>query len=83
MHDHDAVRLDEEGRRRVAVLASERGVAPSEVVGLLIDDAYEVLVRERRRRAARGIAALEVEDVPDPEVLARQLDGAYLGKMRS
>lgn len=43
----------------------------------MIDEAYEEVLRVRRRRAAMRLAQLAVEDVPDPETLARQLEGAH------
>ena len=71
------VRIDEERRRRLNEVASRRGAPVSEVVRSMIDRAYEDLVRERRLEAARAIAAMAVEDVPEPEELSRQLEGTY------
>jgi len=47
------------------------------VIREMIDRAYEEVCREERRRAALEIAALDLEDVPDPETLSRQLDETY------
>jgi hypothetical protein len=44
---------------------------------LLIDRMYETASRERRIRAAERLAALEVEEVPEPEELSRQLNETY------
>ena len=71
------VRLDAERRRRLEELAATRGEPISQVVRCLIDDAYEALVRERRREAARRLAGLEVEDPPDAATLSRELDAAH------
>jgi hypothetical protein len=71
------VRLDEKRRRKLAEIAGSRDLPVSEAVRRLIDDAYEALRRERRLEAARVLTRLEVEDVPDPEELSRQLSGAY------
>ena len=71
------VRLDPERRRKLAELATEHGAPVSEVVRQMIDQAYEETLRGRRLRAARELARLEVEDVPDPETLSRQLEGTY------
>jgi hypothetical protein len=71
------VRLDPERRRKLSELATEHGAPVSEVVRQLIDQAYEETLRGRRLRAARELARLEVEDVPDPETLSRQLEGTY------
>jgi hypothetical protein len=71
------VRLGPQHRRRLSELAVARGAPVSEVVRQIIDQAYEDSLRDRRLKAAKEIARLEVEDVPDPETLARQLEGAY------
>jgi len=71
------VRLDAERRRRLGELARTRGVPVSEAVRAIIDEAYEVILRERRLQAARELAAMEVGDWPEPEELSRLLDEAY------
>ena len=59
------VQLDAERRRRLEELAEERGMAISDAVCRLIDDAYEDVMLERRREAVRQLVKLEVEDLPD------------------
>ena len=71
------VRLDRERRRKLSELAQGRGVPVSEAVRQMIDEAYKETLRERRIRAARELALLAVEDVPDPTTLSRQLEGTY------
>ena len=71
------VRLDTERRRRLDEIVEDRGVPISEVVRGLIDDAYEGVMRERRRQAARRLISLEVEDPPDAATLARELESAH------
>lgn len=71
------VRLGEERRRKLEQIAASRGLAVSAVVRQLIDQAYEDIGRAERLRLVRELAALEIEDVPDPETLNRQLDSAY------
>ena len=71
------VRLDRERRRKLSELAQGRGVPVSEAVRQMIDEAYKEALRERRIRAARELARLEVEDVPAPATLSRQLEGTY------
>ena len=71
------VRLDPGRRRKLSELAAERGAPVSDVVRQIIDQAYEDTLRTRRLRAARDLAQLEVEDVPDPQTLSRQLEGAH------
>ena len=43
----------------------------------LIDDACEEIMRERRMEAVERLAALEVEDTPDPDTLSRELEAAH------
>ena len=71
------VRLDTERQRRLDEIVEDRGVPISEVVRGLIDDAYEGVMRERRRQAARRLISLEVEDPPDAATLARELESAH------
>ena len=55
-----------------------RGEPISEVVRCLIDEAYEAVMRERRREAVRRLAGLEVEDPPDAATsLSRELEAAH------
>ena len=70
------VRLDPEHRRKLRELAAEQGAPVSEAVRRLIDRAYEETLRARRKRAAQVLAQLEIEEVPDPVTLSRQLEGA-------
>ena len=71
------IRLDQERRRKLRELAAEQGAPISELVRRLIDQAYEETLRERRARAARELGRLEIEDVPDPATLSRQLEDTY------
>lgn len=71
------VRLDSEHRRRLEILVEEKGEPISDVVRRLIDDAYQEIMLARRIRAVERIASLEVEDVPDPEQLSRELEAKY------
>lgn len=71
------VRLAPEHRRKLSELAAAHGAPVSEVVRQIIDQAYEDALLRRRLRAAQELARLEVEDVPDPETLSRQLEGTY------
>lgn len=71
------VRLGPEHRRKLVELADEQGTTVSETVRGLIDRAYEQSFLTRRRRAAEAIARLEIEDVPDPATLSRQLEEAH------
>ena len=71
------VRLDPERRRKLGELAAEQGSTVSETVRRLIDTAYEDSLGARRKRAAQELGRLEIEDVPDPATLNRQLEAAH------
>ena len=71
------VRLDTEQRRRLDEVAQEKGIPISEVVRRLIDDAYEIILRERRIEAAKRLGGLRIEDPPEPVTLSRELEAAY------
>ncbi len=71
------VRLDPERRQRLDEMARDQGVPVSDVVRGLIDDAYEGILRERRKKAVDRLVNLEVEDPPDPQALSRQLEEAH------
>jgi uncharacterized protein (DUF1778 family) len=71
------VRLDPEHRKRLAAVAAAQGKQVSDVVRQMIDQAYEDIRRQERVRAARELGEFAIEDVPDPDVLKRQFEGAY------
>jgi len=71
------VRLDAEHRRRLEELVEAKAMPISDVVRGLIDDAYEDVVRDRRRQAVERLISLEVEDPPDPATLSRELEAAH------
>ena len=71
------VRLDPERRQRLEEMARDQGVPISDVIRSLIDDAYEGILRERRRKAVDHLVSLEVEDPPDPQTLCQELEAAH------
>ena len=71
------VRLNAEQRQRLEELAEERGAPISEVVRRLIDDAYEDVMRERRKHAVERLTRLNVEDPPDAATLSLELEAAH------
>ena len=71
------VRLDQERRRKLRELATEQGTPVSEMVRRLIDRAYEDTLLARRKRAAQLLGLLEIEEVPDPATLHRQLEATH------
>jgi predicted transcriptional regulator len=71
------IRLDPEQRRKLDDIAKRNQVSISDIVRRLIDQEYEEELRQRRIAAVERMARMEVEDVPDPEELSRQLDETY------
>ena len=71
------VRLDEKRRTQLEEIAGMQGASISEVVRVLIDDAYEAMIQEDRRRAVQELISLRGEAMPDPEELSRQLASAH------
>ncbi len=71
------IRLDREQRRMLDELADAERASVSDTMRRLIKRAYEERMREKRLAAVARIAAAQVEDVPDPEELSRQLDQTY------
>jgi predicted DNA-binding protein len=71
------VRLDPEHRQKLEEISVMRGASVSEVVRDLIDRAYEEVDLAARRAAADRIGNLQVEDMPDPAELTRQLQDKY------
>ena len=69
------VRLDTERRRRLEEAAKAKPI--SEMVRGLIDDAYEDVLRQRRRQAVERLIRLEVEDPPDAATLSRELEATH------
>ena len=60
------VRLDPERRQRLDEMAREQGVPISDVIRSLIDEAYEGILRERRRQAVDHLVSLEAEGSTRP-----------------
>ncbi|HTE83601.1 MAG TPA: hypothetical protein VK821_02625 [Dehalococcoidia bacterium] len=71
------VRLDPDHRQKLHKIAEARGATLSYVVREMIDEAFEDVAREERRRAVERITNANVEDMPDPDELSRQLANRY------
>jgi predicted DNA-binding protein len=71
------VRLDPEMREKLEKLAEVRSLTISEAVREAIDKAYEEVMHQKRRDAARRIGDMEIEDVPDMATLKKQLSETY------
>jgi predicted transcriptional regulator len=68
------VRLDPETRGKLEEVAAARGSSVSELVRDLIEHSYEEeIAGVARLEAAERIGRMEVEDVPEPAELKRQL----------
>jgi len=71
------MRIDEERLARLERVAKEEGQTVSETARRLMDRGYEEWMKWRRAEAVRRIAAMKIEEMPDPEELNRQLDTMY------
>lgn len=71
------VRLSKEHRRKLEEIARSMDLTVSEAMRRLIERVYEEELRIGRRRAVEELSALEVEDVPAPDILTKQLEGAH------
>ena len=71
------MRLDDETYEDLAELAAERQTSMTATVREAIRLLREERDREERKRAVDELAAMEIEEMPDPEELARQMDAMY------
>jgi predicted DNA-binding protein len=71
------MRIDAERMERLEHVAKQEGKTVSEIARRLLDLGYEDWMKERRKAAVRHIAEANIEDVPDPEELSRQLDATH------
>lgn len=71
------IRLDEEYQRKLSWLTELQEATTSAVLRQAIDHLYEEIMREERHRAIEELCAMEIEDMPDPEELNRQLESTY------
>jgi hypothetical protein len=71
------VRLDPERREKLERVVEREGGSVAGALRRLLDLGYEDWMKERRKEAVRLIAEANLEDVPDPEELSRQLDSTY------
>jgi hypothetical protein len=68
------VRLDPEYKQKLDEVVRMRGTPVSALVREMIDRLYDDAWREKRHAAALRLVGMEIEDVPDPDELSRQLD---------
>lgn len=76
------IRLDTERRRKLDELAQNRHMSISDLIRLLLDSEYDEWLTTQRLEAAHAISTLTTEDVPEPELLDRQLGEAYEPPLR-
>jgi hypothetical protein len=69
--------MDEERLARLERVAKEEGTSVSEIARRFLDCGYEEWMKLRRLEAVRRISEMELEDVPEPEELSRQLAEAH------
>jgi hypothetical protein len=75
--DRLEVRLDAERRKKLEEMAKAGAGPLSEITRHGIDLAYEEFMLERRLEAVRRISELNIEDMPDPDELSRQMAERY------
>jgi hypothetical protein len=75
------MRLDDETYEDLAEFAAERQVTVSAVIREAIELLREKRDYEERKRAVDEIAAMEIEEMPDPDELARQMNSRYAGDL--
>ena len=71
------LRVEPEDKRMLAEMAEEEHSSLSEVMRGMIRKAYEERTRAKRMAAAEALVAMELDDVPDPDELSRQLAAKY------
>jgi predicted transcriptional regulator len=71
------MRLDDETYRDLAEMAAEQQTSVTATVREAIRLLREKRDYEERKRAVDELAAMEIEEMPDPEELARQMDSRY------
>ncbi|MPZ23418.1 MAG: hypothetical protein GEU28_07705 [Dehalococcoidia bacterium] len=71
------LRLQAEHRRKLSELAADSSQPLAQVVRDAIDLLYEQRSASRRKQAVRELASLQIEEMPEPEELARQVASKY------
>jgi hypothetical protein len=71
------IRIDEDRKRKLEEIMIRRGLSRSSAIRQAIDHLYEEDLSAGRRAAVEAIAKMEIEDLPEPEELSRQLASTY------
>lgn len=69
--------LDKEQKAKLEEVAKAREMPVSKLMHQLIDEAYEEAMIEKRLQLVREMAEANLEDMPDPEELKRQILTKY------
>jgi hypothetical protein len=71
------IRLDQEREERLEYVAERDNLSMTDAFRRLLDCGWDEWMKEQRRLAVERIAAMEIERMPDPEELSRQLAETY------
>ncbi len=71
------VRLDADRKRKLNKIAEIRDESVSELVRQMIDRLYDEAMLEYRLELVRRMSEANVEEMPDPEELSRQMNNKY------
>ena len=75
--DRLAIRVEPEQKKKLAEMAEREGRSVSDLVRKLINEALEFDRREYLLRLVDEMGKLNIEDVPEPDELSRQLAAKY------
>jgi hypothetical protein len=73
----EPLHLDNEHRQKLAAIAALRATSLDAALNEIIDLAFATVDRQARLQAVQRIAELSLEVIPDPQVLAKDLDEAH------
>ncbi len=71
------VRLDADRKQKLTKIAEIKNESVSELVRQMIDRLYDEAMLEYRLGLIRRMSEANVEEMPDPEELVRQLNNKY------
>ncbi len=67
------LRVDEEHKRKIAELRERYGTTASDALRRAIDEAHEKMMIQKRLDIVKRMSEANIEDVPDPDELKRQI----------
>ena len=71
------VRLDADRKQKLNKIAEIKDESVSELVRQMIDRLYDEAMLEYRLELVRRMSEANVEEMPDPEELSRQMNNRY------